>query len=39
MENRGLRAGLKGAADKSHVSGVGKGNRSVISQYLDAQML
>lgn len=26
MENRGLRVGLKGAADKSHLSGIGKGN-------------
>lgn len=26
MENRGLRAGLKGAADRSHLSGTGKGN-------------
>lgn len=26
MENRGLRAGLKGAADKSHLSRIAKGN-------------
>lgn len=26
MENRGLSVGLKGAADKSHLNGIGKGN-------------